>query len=74
MFTAGRYEYFNKGVNVFIDSLAQLNELLKRESSDITVVAFIIMPAKTNNCIYFILIDHSPKSILTCEKKTTWSH
>lgn len=49
-FTAGRYEYFNKGVNLFLDALEKLNETLKRDNSDVTIVAFIIMPDETNNC------------------------
>eukprot|EP01102_Stenamoeba_stenopodia_P021004 TRINITY_DN835_c0_g1_i1.p1 TRINITY_DN835_c0_g1~~TRINITY_DN835_c0_g1_i1.p1 ORF type:complete len:670 (+),score=117.80 TRINITY_DN835_c0_g1_i1:1-2010(+) len=48
-FTAGRYEYQNKGVDIFLDGLALLNKRLKAEGSDVTVVAFIIMPTKTNN-------------------------
>eukprot|EP01130_Rhizamoeba_saxonica_P002842 TRINITY_DN1269_c0_g1_i2.p1 TRINITY_DN1269_c0_g1~~TRINITY_DN1269_c0_g1_i2.p1 ORF type:complete len:658 (+),score=129.60 TRINITY_DN1269_c0_g1_i2:44-1975(+) len=48
-FTAGRREYTNKGVDLFIESLKSLNEMLKRDGSDITVVAFIIMPGDTNN-------------------------
>lgn len=40
--TSGRYEYRNKGIDVFIDSLARLNKTkeLKKE-----VVAFIMVPA-----------------------------
>ncbi|KAI6018129.1 glycosyltransferase family 3 protein [Pisolithus microcarpus 441] len=49
MFTAGRYEYRNKGVDMFIESLARLNYLLKKSGSKMTVVAFIIMPAATNS-------------------------
>ncbi|XP_049852624.1 glycogen [starch] synthase-like [Schistocerca gregaria] len=49
MFTAGRQEYHNKGVDLFIESLARLNYLLKKNSRDITVVAFIIMPGKVSN-------------------------
>ncbi|KAI6108673.1 glycosyltransferase family 3 protein [Pisolithus croceorrhizus] len=49
MFTAGRYEYRNKGVDMFIESLARLNYLLKKAGSKMTVVAFIIMPAATNS-------------------------
>lgn len=48
-FTSGRYEYFNKGVDIFLDSLAELNAKLKLEGSSKTVIAFIIMPAPTNN-------------------------
>jgi len=34
---------------MFIDALAGLNYLLKQRGSNMTVVAFIIMPAPTNN-------------------------
>ncbi|KAK9462130.1 glycogen synthase [Lipomyces oligophaga] len=48
-FTAGRYEYRNKGVDMYIESLARLNHRLKVENSNKTVVAFIIMPAATHS-------------------------
>ncbi|KAI8926110.1 glycogen synthase [Entophlyctis helioformis] len=48
-FTAGRYEFRNKGVDMFIESLARLNARLKAAGSDMTVVAFIIMPAETHS-------------------------
>lgn len=48
-FIAGRYEFSNKGADLFIESLARLNHRLKEIDSDVTVVAFIIMPTKTNN-------------------------
>lgn len=48
-FTAGRYEYTNKGADIFIEALARLNHYLKSAHSDVTVVAFLIFPAKTNN-------------------------
>lgn len=48
-FIAGRYEFGNKGADIFIESLARLNHLLKKHKSDVTVVAFLIFPAKTNN-------------------------
>ena len=49
LFTAGRYEYRNKGVDMFIESLARLNHRLKSAGSTMTVVAFIIMPAQTSS-------------------------
>jgi glycogen(starch) synthase len=49
MFTAGRYEYRNKGVDMFIESLARLNYRLQKAHSTVTVVAFIIMPATTHS-------------------------
>lgn len=48
-FTAGRYEFRNKGVDMFIESLARLNHRLKVAGSKTTVVAFIIMPAQTTS-------------------------
>lgn len=48
-FIAGRYEFGNKGADVFIESLARLNHYLKSELPDVTVVAFLIFPTKTNN-------------------------
>ncbi len=48
-FTAGRYEFRNKGVDLFLESLARLNHRLKSSGSTLTVVAFIIMPAKTHS-------------------------
>ncbi|KAM0754350.1 glycogen synthase [Meredithblackwellia eburnea MCA 4105] len=48
-FTAGRYEYRNKGVDMFIESLARLNYRLQQMGTKMTVVAFIILPAATNS-------------------------
>lgn len=48
-FIAGRYEYRNKGCDMFVESLARLNHRLKTSGSKMTVVAFIIMPAQTHS-------------------------
>ncbi|GFG38528.1 hypothetical protein Cfor_01198 [Coptotermes formosanus] len=48
-FIAGRYEFGNKGADIFIEALARLNHYLKSSHSDTTVVAFLIFPARTNN-------------------------
>jgi len=48
-FTAGRYEFGNKGADIFIESLARLNYYLKKSGSETTVVAFLIFPTKTNS-------------------------
>ncbi|CAB4487868.1 family 3 glycosyltransferase [Rhizophagus irregularis] len=48
-FTAGRYEYRNKGVDMYIESLSRLNHRLKACNSPMTVVAFIVMPAATQS-------------------------
>lgn len=49
LFTAGPYEFRNKGVDIFVESLARLNHRLKTSGSKTTVVAFIIMPAQTSS-------------------------
>ncbi|TFY82160.1 hypothetical protein EWM64_g1856 [Hericium alpestre] len=49
LFTAGRYEYRNKGVDMFIEALARLNYRLQSSGSKMTVVAFLIMPAATHS-------------------------
>jgi glycogen synthase len=43
-FLAGRYEFKDKGIDVFIRALAILNETLKREKCNTTVIAFIWVP------------------------------
>ncbi|XP_030759671.1 glycogen [starch] synthase [Sitophilus oryzae] len=48
-FIAGRYEFGNKGADIFIEALARLNHYLKSSGSDITIVAFMIFPTRTNN-------------------------
>lgn len=40
--TSGRYEYKNKGFDLTIEAISRLNQKLKREKSDITVVLFIV--------------------------------
>ncbi|KAI3409893.1 glycogen synthase isoform 1 [Globodera pallida] len=53
LFTAGRYEFFNKGGDLFIDALAKLNYMLKttedKRVKGVTVIAFIIYPASANS-------------------------
>jgi len=44
-FTSGRYEVFNKGMDLYLDALAKLNALLKQQGSTVTVIAFIITNA-----------------------------
>ena len=48
-FTAGRYEFRNKGVDMFLEALARLNHKLKYFNSPMTVVAFVIMPAANSS-------------------------
>lgn len=52
-FTAGRYEFSNKGGDMFIESLARLNHYLQTTTDPrhmgVTVVAFLIYPAPANS-------------------------
>ncbi len=41
-FTSGRYEYKNKGFDLTLEALAHLNEQLKSENADTTVVMFFV--------------------------------
>lgn len=43
-FLAGRYEFHDKGIDVYLRALALLNEKLKMEKSKMTVVAFVFVP------------------------------
>jgi len=45
IFTSGRYEFFNKGFDLFIDSLGNLNKRLKGTKN--LVIVFIFVPAGT---------------------------
>ncbi len=44
-FIAGRYEFHDKGIDIFIKALANLNERLKKENSNKTIVSFFWIPA-----------------------------
>jgi glycogen(starch) synthase len=43
-FVAGRYEFHDKGVDVFIKALGRLNDQLKAEKCEKTIVAFFWIP------------------------------
>lgn len=47
MCTSGRYEFGNKGMDVFVDALARLNEQLKQEGGPRTVTVFFWVPMAT---------------------------
>jgi glycogen(starch) synthase len=48
-FIMGRYEFENKGIDIFIESLGLLNEHLKKINSTKTIVSFFFIPAATYN-------------------------
>jgi glycogen(starch) synthase len=43
-FIAGRYEFHNKGINVFIKALGKLNQRLKKENNKKTIFVFFWIP------------------------------
>ncbi|MGA2232124.1 MAG: glycosyltransferase [Tepidisphaeraceae bacterium] len=49
IFTSGRYEYRNKGMDLFIEALFRLNQRLRWMPQRPTVVAFIVTKAATRN-------------------------
>ncbi len=48
-FLAGRYEFHDKGIDIYIKALARLNEKLKQEKTKKTIIAFIWVPANFRN-------------------------
>jgi glycogen(starch) synthase len=70
VFTSGRYEYHNKGIDVFIESLSRLNHHLMQSGSDVTVVAFIVTAAPTHSLNVWVLQNHSMLAELksSCEE------
>ena len=46
-FISGRFEYRNKGIDMFMDALGRLNQKLRKEKSTKTVVAFFWVPCDT---------------------------
>lgn len=42
LFTSGRYEFRNKGFDLTLEALSSLNEKLKAEKADLTVVMFFV--------------------------------
>ncbi|MFI5380907.1 MAG: glycosyltransferase [Tepidisphaerales bacterium] len=59
VFTSGRYEYRNKGMDMFIESLWRLNQRLRGVPDRPTVVAFIITRAATRNINVQVLQNQS---------------
>ena len=47
VYTAGRYEFMNKGYDVFIDALGEINNRLKKEKTDKWFLSFILVPTGT---------------------------
>jgi glycogen synthase len=58
-FISGRYEFRNKGMDLFIESLARLNHWLRAGGIPINVVAFIITKAPIKNINVDVLRNQS---------------
>ncbi|MEM6458989.1 MAG: glycosyltransferase [Planctomycetota bacterium] len=59
MFTSGRYEYRNKGMDVTIEALARLNHRLREAEVPVTVVFFIITKAPVHSLKVAALQSHA---------------
>ncbi len=59
LFTSGRYEYRNKGFDLFIEAMYRLNERLKRLPDRINVVSFIVTKAPVRNINVGVLQSQS---------------
>ncbi len=70
LFTSGRYEYRNKGMDLFIEALHRLNIRLKEFPDRPTIVAFIVTKAATRNINVGVLQSQSMFDELrkTCEQ------
>jgi glycogen(starch) synthase len=68
--TSGRYEYRNKGMDMFIEALARLNHRLKDVVNAPTVIAFIITKAAVKNVNVQVLQNQSMFGDMrhTCEE------
>ena len=58
-FTSGRYEYRNKGIDLFIEAMYQLNARLKEMPEAPTIVAFIITRAAVRSVNVAVLQSQS---------------
>jgi len=59
LFTSGRYEYRNKGMDMFIEALFRLNQRLRWMPQRPTIVAFIVTKAATRNINVGVLQSQS---------------
>ncbi len=54
-YISGRYEYENKGIDVFIQALGRLNKVLKETGGERHIVAFFFIPASVKRIRYDLL-------------------
>jgi glycogen(starch) synthase len=58
-FLAGRYEFRDKGIDIYIKALARLDGLMKKENSSKTIVAFIFVPGDVYSIYQNIVENHT---------------
>jgi glycogen synthase len=58
-FTSGRYEYRNKGMDMYLEALFRLNQRLKETENPPTIVAFIVTKAPIRSISIGALQRHS---------------
>jgi len=59
LFTSGRYEYRNKGMDLYIEAMCRLNQRLKEFQDPPTVIAFIISKAAVKHINVDVLQNQS---------------
>lgn len=59
LFTSGRYEYRNKGMDLYLEALWRLNQRLKSQSDPPTIVAFVITRSATRHINVSVLQNQS---------------
>lgn len=62
-FTSGRYEFSNKGMDVLIDSLAELNRRLAQRGDDCTII-----------CFFWVIMGRGSPKREVLENKNFYSH
>jgi len=76
-FISGRYEYKNKGLDIYITALGKLNERLRKEKSKTHALAFIFVPAENrgeniqvlkNKALYEEMKDHVEEELPEIKK------
>ncbi len=48
IYLSGRYEFYNKGIDLYIKALAKLDHLLRKENSQRDIFAFIFVPTNVS--------------------------
>ena len=55
LYLSGRYEFSNKGIDIFIDALGRINNEMKSEETERTIVVFLFVPGDIQNIRYELL-------------------